>query len=110
WDIAGANLGDLNSELVGRGWATSDGSVKETIVETIEFLSIWLGNMMDLLDPDVLIIGGGVSGMLAPFFPEICNRLPRWCINSRSQEIPLLKARYGADAGIAGGAALCAQG
>jgi glucokinase len=77
--------------------------------ETVELLSIWLGNMIDLLDPDVIIIGGGVSGMLSPFFPEIRNRLPEWCINSRCQEIPLLQARYGADAGIAGGAALCAQ-
>jgi len=30
-----------------------------------------------------------------------------YCVNSRSREIPLLKAHYGADAGIAGGAALC---
>ena len=64
--------------------------------------------LIDLLDPDAIIIGGGVSAMLNPFFPDIRQRLPRWCINSRSQEIPLMKARYGADAGIAGGAALCA--
>jgi hypothetical protein len=45
--------------------------------------------------------------MLRPFFGEIRERLPEWCVNSHCQEIPLLPAHYGADAGIAGGAALC---
>jgi hypothetical protein len=33
--------------------------------------------------------------------------LPKWSINTRCAEIPLLRARYGEDAGIAGAAALC---
>jgi glucokinase len=108
-ELAAGNIENVSTEMVGRACAAGDAIAKETMDETVELLSIWLGNMIDLLDPDVIIIGGGVSGMLAPFFAEIRNRLPRWCINSRSQEIPLLKARYGADAGIAGGAALCVQ-
>jgi len=44
-----------------------------------------------------------------PFFGEIKNLLPRFCVNSRCQEVPLLRARYGADSGIAGGAALCSE-
>jgi hypothetical protein len=35
--------------------------------------------------------------------------LPRWCVNSGAQQIPLVKARYGAEPGIAGGAAQCAE-
>jgi glucokinase len=107
-ELAGGNIEKVTTEMVGRASAAGDSVAKETIEETIEYLSIWLGNMIDLLDPDVIVIGGGVSGMLSPFFADIRQRLPRWCINSRSQEIPLVKARYGADAGIAGGAALCA--
>jgi glucokinase len=107
-ELAGGEIEKVTTEMVGRASATGDLVAKETMDETVEFLSIWLGNMIDLLDPDVIIIGGGVSGMLSSFFVDIRQRLPKWCINSRSQEIPLLKARYGADAGIAGGAALCA--
>ena len=54
-------------------------------------------------------MGGGVAAMLQPFFDEIKNRLPGWCVNPRASEIPLLMAHYGADAGIAGGAALCSE-
>ena len=62
--------------------------------------------MIDLLDPDVVIVGGGVSLMMRAFFDEIRRLLPSCCVNPRCQEIPLLQAHYGADAGIAGGAAL----
>jgi len=57
-----------------------------------------------------MIMGGGVSSMLLPLFDYLRERLPRYCVNSRCREIPLLPAHYGADAGIAGGAALCSGG
>jgi hypothetical protein len=45
--------------------------------------------------------------MLKPFLGEIKDRLAHCCVNSRSGEIPLVPARYGEDAGVVGGAALC---
>lgn len=73
----------------------------------MELLSFWFGNIVDLLEPDVMIVGGGVASMLKPFLGEIRDRLPGCCVNQRCKEIPLVSARYGEDAGIAGGAALC---
>jgi glucokinase len=106
-DLAGGKVDAVTSEIVGRAYAAGDSLAKEILLETIEVVTIWLGNMVDLLEPDVIIIGGGVAAMLSPFFEEIRKRLPSWCINQRCLEIPIVKARYGADAGIAGGAALC---
>ena len=71
------------------------------------FLTVWLGSIVDLLEPDVMIVGGGVAEMLQPFFVEIHDQVPRWSVIPRSHEIPLVTAHYGAEAGIAGGAALC---
>jgi glucokinase len=79
----------------------------EILLETVHLITIWLGNIVDLLEPDVIIIGGGVAAMLSPFFGEIRKQLPGWCLNQRCLEIPIVPARYGAEAGIAGGAALC---
>jgi glucokinase len=106
-DLAKGNISIVTSELVGQAYAAGDPLAGEILQETVELLTIWLGNTVDLLDPDVIVMGGGVAAMLKPFFGEIKNRLPRWCVNPRASEIPLLMAHYGADAGIAGGAALC---
>lgn len=107
-DLAKGNVAAVTSELVGQAYAAGDPLAREVLQDTVELLSAWLGNIVDLLDPDVLVMGGGVAAMLRPFFDEIKNRLPTWCVNPHVSDIRLLMARYGADAGIAGGAALCA--
>lgn len=107
-DLAGGDVASVTSELVGRSYQDGDLLAREILLDTAGVLTPWLGNIVDLLDPDVLVMGGGVAVMLEPFFDEIKNGLPKWCVNPFASKIPLLMAHYGADAGIAGGAALCA--
>jgi glucokinase len=106
-EFAGGDVNAVTSEIVGRAYAAGDALAKEILLETVDLLAVWLGNIVDLLEPDIIILGGGVATMLSPLFDEIRNRLPAWCVNARCLEIPLVAARYGANAGIAGGAALC---
>ena len=80
---------------------------KEALEATADLLTVWLGNMIDLLEPDVVVFGGGVAKLMSDFFPRMQSELPKWCINARCCEIPLVLAKYGSDAGIAGAAALC---
>jgi glucokinase len=108
-DLAKGNVDAVSSEMVGQAYAAGDALAKEVLQETVDLLSLWLSNIVDLLEPDVVILGGGVAGMLAPFFGDIADGIAKYCIISRCREIPLLKAHYGADAGIAGGAALCSD-
>lgn len=107
-EMAGGDVEAVTSETVGQAYKAGDPLATEVLRETSSFLAHWLGNIVDFLEPDVMVIGGGVALMLGPFFDEIKNQLPACCINSRCQEIPLVMARYGPDAGIAGGGALCA--
>jgi glucokinase len=108
-DLAKGNVDAVTSEMVGHAYAAGDQVAKHILQETVKLLSLWLSNVVDLLEPDAIIVGGGVAAMLNPFFGDISSWLAKFCINSRSQEIPLLKAHYGKDAGIAGGAALCSD-
>jgi glucokinase len=108
-DLTTGDIDAVTSEMVGRACAAGDPLAQQTLQETVELLSLWLSNIVDLLEPDVVIIGGGVAAMLSPFFGDLANRMAQYCIISRCQEIPLLQAHYGADAGIAGAAALCSE-
>jgi glucokinase len=76
-------------------------------METIEMLALWLANMIDLLDPEVIVIGGGAAMLYQPFYDQLHERTSQLAVNPRAAEVPLLSAHYGADSGIAGGAALC---
>lgn len=109
WDLAGGKTEGITSEMVGRADAAGDVLAHEVLLETVALLSVWLSNIVDLLEPDVIIMGGGVASMLKPFFGDIHERISEISVNTRGHEIPLVPACYGPDSGVAGGAALCSQ-
>jgi glucokinase len=64
--------------------------------------------MIALLEPEAIVIGGGAAALFEPLLEDIRERWRGACINPCPLSIPLLIARYGEEAGVAGAAALCA--
>jgi glucokinase-like ROK family protein len=73
-----------------------------------DWLGYGLGIAMNLLDPAVVVIGGGISRMGALFFEPLRQAVQRYAYPTVSQT-PVLPARFGADAGMLGAAALARQ-
>jgi glucokinase len=101
------NAAAIRAETVAEAWRAGDPLATAVLDETAALLARWLGAMVTLLEPEVIIFGGGMGRLMAHWFPEIRRQMPAWTLNSRAAEIPLRRARYGAEAGIAGAAALC---
>ena len=101
------SIGQVQAEHVGAAFREGDAVAVEVLTETAFLLTVWLGNIVDLLEPDVIVVGGGMAELMSSFFDRMRADLPSWCLNQRAGEIPIVLARYGADAGIAGAAALC---
>ena len=104
--LVAGKLEDVRAETVAHAFRQGDPLAKQVLEETADMLAVWLGSIVDLLEPDVFILGGGVSEILAAFLGRIRQRVPQWSINPRSSEIPIVAARYGTESGIAGAAAL----
>jgi glucokinase len=105
--LCGGDPAAVTAKTVATAWRGGDRLAQDILNETAGFLAVWLGNIVDLLEPEVLIVGGGLSKVMSEWFPQIKAQMPSWSINPRCSEIPLVEAKYGADAGIAGSAALC---
>ena len=108
--LAGGDRYAVNPEIVEEAFRQGDPVAAEVLRETADFLAIWAGNVIDLLEPDVFIFGGGLAQLMSGFFGRIRGQLERWCVNKRFAEMPMVLAKYGADSGIAGAAALCRDG
>ncbi len=106
-EIASGSVEAVTAEIVAEAWRGGDQLATEVLRETAELLAIWLGNVVDVLEPDVMVVGGGVGEVVSQWFDYIQGLLPKWSINQRCSEIPLRLAKYSSDAGIAGAAALC---
>lgn len=107
--IAGGDLNSISTEMVAEAWHAGDPVATCVLHETAELLAMWLGNIIDVLEPHVIVVGGGAGELMSQFFGEIQTLLPKWSINKRCTEIPLRVAHYGSDSGIAGAAALCLE-
>ena len=105
--LAGGAAENISAVTVAEAWRAGDELAREVLEETWELLAVWLGNIIDLLEPEAIIVGGGVGELTSQGFDRIRAAMPRWSINPRWSEVRFLLARYGADAGIPGSAALC---
>ncbi len=107
--LADRKVANVTAEIVGKAALAGDALAIEVLREVADLLAIWLGGIIDLLEPHVIVVGGGLGHLMASFFGHIREKLDTWSINPRSAEIPIVSATYGAASGIAGAAALWTQ-
>ncbi len=106
-DLWGVDLAQVTSHTVADAWHAGDPIARELLRETAYFFAIWLGNIIDLMEPSVIVVGGGVGHLIAEWFSYIREQMPRCSIVPRAECTPIRVARFGRDAGIIGAAALC---
>ncbi len=106
-ELAEGKTAAITSEIVGRAALDGDALANEILREAADYLSIWLGDIIDLLEPEVIVIGGGLGELMGSFFNYIRSRLETSSISPSRQQIPILSALYGAESSLVGSAALC---
>ena len=72
--------------------------------ETSERLGAWLGGIVSLLDPEIIVIGGGVAQIGDPLFQRLREIVPNKTANP--YRCPIVPAQLGANAGVIGAAAI----
>ena len=53
------SIEEVQAEHVGAAFREGDVVAREVLTETAFLLTVWLGNIVDLLEPDVVVVGGG---------------------------------------------------
>jgi glucokinase len=96
----------MTARDVARAAAGGDALACQLIEETGEMLGAWLGSVISLLDPDIIVIGGGVSRIGEPLFRKIRETAPRRTINPFAGQTPIVAAELQHDVGIFGAAAV----
>ena len=79
------------------------------IKETADYLAVWLGNMINIFDPDVIVLGGGVSFLGKMLFEPLRKLTPKYSINPRAHEVPIVQAKLQRNSGLLGAAAVYLQ-
>jgi glucokinase len=103
--MAGGKIPDITAEIVSKAARSGDKLAIQVLQDSVDHLAIWLGNIIDLLEPEVIILGGGIGRVMTSFRGHMRRTLETWAINPGAHRVPILNARYGAQSALAGAAA-----
>ena len=70
-DLVDGDLDKMTMRTIAKAAKKKDKLALATIKEQGEILGIWLGSMINILDPEIIVIGGGVSMIGELIFKEI---------------------------------------
>jgi len=105
-DMVDGELDKITMITIGEAAAEGDPLALQTIAEEGKLLGIWLGSMVNVLDPEVIVIGGGVSLIGNVLFKEIRKSMHAHTINIFAKKTPVVPAKLKRDVGIFGAASV----
>jgi glucokinase len=89
-------------DLAGRGDKKAIAAVKQSA----EYLAIGLGSALEILNPEIVVIGGGVAAGGELYFGTIRKSIVRYASKASVSGVQIIPARLGNDAGMLGAALL----
>ncbi len=98
-------ISSVTAETVTKAARSGDKLAKQILEEAASHLAIWLGNMIDLLEPEVIVVGGGIGRVMMAYRASIRRTLQTWAVNPGARGVRILSARYGSQSALAGAAA-----
>lgn len=106
-DLLGPQLEDMRSGDLRKAIKRGDKLVERVIEEAAEYTGIAVANVINLLNPEVVVIGGGLMDALEDdMLAIIIETAHDYAMTGTDQGIEILASKLGDDAGITGGAVL----
>ena len=108
--LVDGRLDSITAEIVATAAGQGDVLACKVVAQIATYLGVGLANLVNIFNPQMIVIGGGVSRM-----GEMLLRPARKAVNERAFKLPartvrIVRSRLGYDAGILGAAAyVCEQ-
>ncbi|MFZ5949265.1 MAG: ROK family protein [Candidatus Rifleibacteriota bacterium] len=108
-DLAEGRLENVKGPLIGKAAAQGDEVALEAILRVGRYLGIALANVHTMLNPQVILLGGGMMALKSYFYDEMMNSMKKHILPVADRGEALIKsARFENDAVLLGGAAIFA--
>jgi glucokinase len=101
-----ANPAEINTKVIA-DFARDGDKLSQSLLEDSAFqVGAWLGSMVNLLDPEMIVIGGGVSNAGDFYFSKLKETMLKYTYNPFAESTPVVCAGLKTNAGIYGAASL----
>ncbi|MCK4386073.1 MAG: ROK family protein, partial [candidate division Zixibacteria bacterium] len=99
----------LTTEVIFKAERKGDILASNIINQACAYLGAGIASAVNLLNPQVVVIGGGVSEGGPSFIRRIKKEVRRRAFPSATKNLKVVKAKLGNDAGFIGAAILCSS-
>ncbi|WP_127534578.1 ROK family protein [Paenibacillus kobensis] len=113
---SGTAIARMASELLGRPVTTkeafelalsgSNAAAEELVRRVFRYIGVGCVTMINTFDPELIVIGGGVSQVGAPLFDTVTDYIRHHALNPSGRETAVVPAALSQDVGLIGAAAL----
>ncbi|MFN2491561.1 MAG: ROK family protein [Pyrinomonadaceae bacterium] len=97
---------DLTSKHIYRAGLEGDELALEVFRRIAVYLGIGIANLLNILDPEIVIIGGGLSNAWELFEKEMRQQVTERAFPIPARRVNIVRAQCGDDAGVLGAARL----
>jgi len=105
--IPGKMISEMRSRDILKAILRGDECVKRIVTEAAYYTGIAVANIINLLNPDVIALGGGIIDALEEYMlPEIEKTARKYAFPGTTERLKIYASKLGDNAGITGAAAL----
>ncbi len=107
WEICDGNLENVNGKTAFDGMRKGDATSIDVVNTFIDYLSIGIANFINIFQPEILCIGGGIckegDTLIKPLTEKV---IPQTYARKEENRTKIVVAKLGNDAGVIGAAML----
>jgi len=108
-DMLGKDLKGLRSGDIRKAIRRGDKVVEKIVEEAAEYAGLAVGNLVNLLNPEMVVMGGGVIEALTDEMMPTIVKSAKAHIMSGNGKVDIIASKLGDNAGITGGAVLARE-
>ncbi|MGH2353971.1 MAG: ROK family protein, partial [Chloroflexota bacterium] len=103
----GKDVSTATSGALARAWRRGDKLVTRVLDRAAEHLALGIASVANLLNPELVVLGGGVvEGLGESYIEQVRKLVRKMPLQSSTESLRIVKSELGDDAGITGAALL----
>lgn len=109
-NLTGGDLGLIRSGVLAKALHSNDKLTRKVFKNTTKYLGIGIGSIVNFLNPEMIVLGGGVVEAVGDkFIDNIRKATKKYALPDTLKDVEIVGAQLGDNAGVLGAAALARQ-
>jgi glucokinase len=100
--LAGGRIADVTAETVAAAARLNDPAALKIMAETASYLAMGIANIVSILNPRIVVLGGGLFQAADLLLEPIRRDIKRWAQPLAAKDLQVVVSELGEDAGLFG--------